>query len=97
MEKESLSVEEKFYQDVADMLGVEHDYEFNINKGWRTRWNNRKPGNGRFEGYGLVRYFGPTMIHVVINKPIYFNKTFSSTEEALLALKKALDESQVSL
>lgn len=97
MTNETVSVEEKFYQDVADLLGVENNYEFNVNKGWRTRWNNRKPGNGRFEGYGLVRFFGANMIHVMISKPVSMNRTFSSTEDALSALKKALDESRLPL
>jgi hypothetical protein len=97
MENETVSVEEKFYQDVADLLGVESNYEHNVNKAWRTRWNNRKPGNGRFEGFGLIRFFGENMIHVMISKPVHMNKTFSSPEETLSALKKALDESRLPL
>lgn len=89
-----MSVEERFYQDVAELLRVENNWEHNPHKGWRTRWNNRKPGNGRFEGYGLIRFFGPTMIHVVLNKPLKINKVFNSTEEVLAVLKKAVDDSQ---
>ena len=93
MEKnEQALVEEKFYQDVADLLQVHHDYRFNINKGWRTRWNNRKPGNGRFEGYGLVRYFGPSLIHMVFSTPeAYVNKTFTSADDALAGVKEFVD------
>jgi hypothetical protein len=93
MEKENESVEQ-FYQDVADLLGVENNYrydEFTVGGTYRTRWNNRKPGNGRFEGYGLIRFFGPNCIHVVLHKPAMISGVFNSTEEVLSALKKALD------
>lgn len=85
---------ELFYQDVSDLLGIPNNYEYNpytVGGKYRTRWNNRAPGNGRFEGYGLIRFFGPSMIHVAINKPIYLSGTFSSKQEVLDALKKALD------
>ncbi len=88
---EKVSVEAKFYQDVADLLNVDNHYEVNINKGWRTRWNNRKPGNGRFEGYGLVRFYGPGMIHVILHCPVSINKVFNSPEEVLVAIKTAID------
>lgn len=94
MEREIVSVEEKFYQDVADLLGVENSHKYNaltVGRTYRTRWNNRKPGSGRFEGYGIVRFFGPTMIHVAINRPVYINKVFESTDAALEFLKKSID------
>jgi hypothetical protein len=93
MTQETDSVE-KFYQDVAELLGVENNYEYNrytVGGTYRTRWNNRKPGNGRFEGYGLIRFFGPECIHVALNKPVHINQVFTSTEEVLSVLKKALD------
>jgi hypothetical protein len=96
MEKEMTEVE-SFYQDVSDLLGIENTYEYNpytVGGKYRTRWNNRAPGNGRFEGYGLIRFFGASCIHVAINKPIHMNGTFDSKEAVLTALKKALDEAQ---
>lgn len=83
-----MSVEEKFYCEVAEILGLESPFETNPYKYYRTRWNNRKPGNGRFEGYGLVRYFGPNLVHVVLQKPKKINETFTSTSEALKFLKE---------
>lgn len=86
---------ESFYQDVSDLLGIENTYEYNrhtVGGTYRTRWNNRKPGNGRFEGYGLIRFFGPSCIHVAINNPVHISGTFESKEAVLAALKKALDE-----
>ena len=94
MEKE-ISEVESFYQDVSDLLGIENNYEYNphtVGGTYRTRWNNRKPGNGRFEGYGIIRFFGPNVIHVAINYPVTLTGVFESKEEVLSALKKALDE-----
>lgn len=90
MTNEKKEVEEKFYQDVSDLLGIENTYEYNrytVGGTYRTRWNNRKPGNGRFEGYGLIRMFGPDTIHVALSRPIFIQKTFSSTEEVLEYLR----------
>ena len=98
MEKE-ISEVELFYRDVSDLLGIESNYEYNPNTlggAYRTRWNNRKPGNGRFEGYGIIRFFGASCIHVAINKPVHITGTFESKEEVLRVLKKALDEAQAS-
>lgn len=94
MEKEINEVE-SFYQDVSDLLGIENNYRYDVNSvggKYRTRWNNRKPGNGRFEGYGIIRFFAPDMIHVSINNPVHISQTFESKAEVLAALKKALDE-----
>lgn len=94
MEKEITEVE-SFYQDVSDLLGIPNSYEYNrftVGGKYLTRWNNRKPGNGRFEGYGIIRFFGPTVIHVAITKPVLFSGIFDSKEEVLRVLKKTLDE-----
>lgn len=98
MEKDITEVE-SFYQDVSDLLGIENNYEYNrytVGGTYLTRWNNRKPGNGRFEGYGIIRFFGPTVIHVAINHPVPMSGIYSSKEEVLAVLKKALDEAKTS-
>lgn len=79
---------EGFYQSVAEMLQCDGHYrEFPF--GRRTRWNNRSPGNGRFPGHGLVRYFGPSVIQVsLINPPV--SGLFGDPESALEAIRKAL-------
>lgn len=97
MENEITEVE-AFYQDVSDLLGIESNYVYQphtLGGTYRTRWNNRKPGNGRFEGYGLIRFFGPNVIHVAINNPVTITGTFESKAAVLAALKKALDEDQI--
>ena len=48
----------------------------------RTRWNNRKPGSGRFPEFGLIRCFGDT-VHTNLHHPINISKVFNSKAEAL--------------
>lgn len=75
-----IEIERKFYQRIAEILGVPDNYKsFPYQK--KTRWNNRTAGNGRFEGYGLIRMFGPNCIHVALINPIKVNKIFCSPEE----------------
>lgn len=95
MKEETISVEEGFYQECADLLGIPSTY-VQRSKYWRrTRWTNRIPGSGRFPGYGLIRMFGPKMIHMNLTKPVVVNRTFNSSEEALAFLKKVVDDSNL--
>ena len=73
-----------FYDACARLLGVEHDYK-PFRYGKRSRWNNRKPGNGRFPGRGLVRAFGDH-VHLSLYRPKPINRLFDSREEALSCL-----------
>jgi hypothetical protein len=85
------SLVEAFYQDVSDLLGIKSNYEYDaITHGgqYRTRWNNRKPGNGRFEGFGIIRYFSESCIHVALNQPIAVHGIFESKQDVLDFLKK---------
>ena len=68
----------EFYEKCAEILGQEfQSTPFEHYK--RTRWNNRKPGNGRFKGFGLIRIYG-NMVHISNRK---VNKLFNSKELAL--------------
>ena len=84
-----------FYDKVADILGVEHEYNtFNdkIIKPFdrfgnprttnKNRWNGREPGNGRFQGFGIIRNYG-TVIHVTLNHPQSVNKIFDKEDDVL--------------
>lgn len=76
---------EDFYYNCADILGVEYDCEpFTHYK--RTRWNNRKPGSGRYPGYGIIRKFG-SQIHVALSKPIQHHGIYNSEEEVYTFLR----------
>jgi len=75
---------EEFYAECAALLGVPHEGQaFPYYR--RTRWNNRKPGQGRYEGRGIVRVFG-SMVHVALNDPL-LHEVFPSKEAALEAIK----------
>lgn len=49
-----------FYGACAQALGIAHEYHKPMRR--RTRWNNRRLGNGRFPGFGLVRLHGAAVI-----------------------------------
>ena len=71
----------EFYDKVSKILNIEH--EFNEPVPRRTRWNNRKIGNGRFPGFGLVRCYGSGVL--IITKS--GTKTFDTYEEVYKYLK----------
>ena len=76
---------EEFYSKCAELLGAEHEYlPFTHYK--RTRWNNRKPGSGRYPGYGIIRKFG-NQIHVALTKPIQHHSVYNSEEEVFAFLQ----------
>ena len=76
---------EDFYQAVATLLEFEnHSYIRPVPK--KNRWNNRHPGNGRFVNHGLVRYFGPSYIHINLHSPPVHG-LFSNVEDALEAIQ----------
>lgn len=81
MNEEKHDVENRFYERCAELLGVPHIYKpFPFRK--RTRWNNRTAGNGRFEGFGLIRIFGPS-VHIALTSPIATNRWFKTHDDAL--------------
>jgi hypothetical protein len=85
---EENSVEEGFYNQVAEILGIDSNYKpFPYSK--KTRWNNRSPGNGRFNGYGIVRWFSSSQIHVQLYNP-KISGLFASEELALIAINKSI-------
>lgn len=80
-EETGLPVEQaQFYQQCADILGIKH--EFTVRYAKRTRWNHRNPGNGRFSGYGTIRWFSRENIHLAFHSPLV-TMTFSSPDECL--------------
>lgn len=75
-------LKESFYAECAAILGV--DYEYLPSLGYRRRWGQRLPGNGRFRDIGLIRMFGPTCIHVAIEGS---SRTFKSQDETFKFLR----------
>lgn len=79
---------EEFYQKCSEILDIEHKFKTIWKNERRSgRWGPREPGNGRFPGFGLIRWFGPNYIHMT-GKGI--NKSFTSPENALEYLSKLL-------
>lgn len=52
----------EFYTTCGEILEIEHDYQIPYAR--KTRWNDRKPGNGRYEGFGTIRRFSETLISI---------------------------------
>lgn len=87
------NAEERFYKKCAEILGGSHDYHekvifTRINRvtgeqyeADRSRWGPRDPGNGRYPGFGIIRRFGPTYIHVVLTHPVRYNNVFHTEDE----------------
>ena len=105
MKEKKESVEEGFYRECSEILGVDSEYKNTKPTAKRydretgklympmtsaTRWGGREPGNGRYPGFGTIRMFSTNLIHVSLNKPIRVHKTFTSTEEVLEFLREII-------
>jgi len=67
--------EQEFYAKCGELLGLEHKYVVPYKR--KTRWNQRNPGNGRYKGFGVIRYFNEANIHVMCRKG---SKTFTNVD-----------------
>ena len=83
-ENEIVEAKEGFYRLCAHALGCEYDCNaFPYSR--RTRWNNREPGSGRYEGHGIIRRYSSTHIQVSLHTP-FVNGLFKSEKEVLEAI-----------
>ncbi len=55
----TLEEKREFYERCGEILGIAHVYNKPVPR--RNRWNNRRPGNGRFPGFGLVQCYGSSV------------------------------------
>lgn len=79
---------EKFYAECSALLGtIDECQAFPYHK--RTRWNNRVPGRGRFEGFGLIRAYGD-IVHVNLRHPVAITGVFDGYENALAHIREKL-------
>lgn len=78
-----------FYEECAALLDTTHEYRPWIGRP-PNRWNNRRPGNGRFPGFGCVRWFGHGHIHVMLHAPAHVNKVARSADEAFALIREAM-------
>lgn len=69
-----------FYRECARLLNTTHEGQ-PFPYRYRTRWNNRVAGQGRFPNHGIIRIFGD-MVHVALTSPTL---NFVGTKEEVLA------------
>jgi hypothetical protein len=75
----------EFYRRCAEILGTEDTYT-PFPHDYRTRWNNRAAGSGRFPDHGIVRRFGDS-VQVALRRPCEVHRTFDTPEAALAFLR----------
>lgn len=86
-DKEDMEIEE-FYAECSALLGTADAGEaFPYYR--RTRWNNRKPGRGRFPGHGMIRAFGD-VVHIHLHTPKPIQKVIEGRDAALEFLRAEL-------
>jgi hypothetical protein len=95
MNEKDFGVEERFYQQVAMLLCAEHTYR--ERPAARRRTNRFEgAGNGRFPPNGLVRMFGPNLIHIALMTP-RLSGQFKSPQAALAAIAQAIKDQSETL
>jgi hypothetical protein len=91
MNEKDFEAEGRFYARCAEILGCAYAY-----RPWTgrppNRWNNRHPGNGRFPGFGTIRRFSASSIHVSLRAPRSINAVFSNETDVFAALITASNE-----
>jgi hypothetical protein len=79
---------DEFYAECAALLGTTDECEA-FPHNYRTRWNNRKPGRGRFPQYGLIRAFG-VIVHIHLHHPKPISGVFEGYDAALAHLREEI-------
>lgn len=77
--------QEAFYKRCADILNIPHTYNAPVR---RNRWTNRRLGNGRFPGFGLIRCYGTSVMITTRAKTVWL----PSFEAAIDYLEKWVKE-----
>lgn len=78
---------EEFYQECDRLFGQEHEPP--TTRKYLRRWGQRTPGSGRFEGYGIVRWFSPYIVHIALRYPIKL-QTYTTASEALIKIAEIM-------
>ena len=80
--------DDEFYAACAQILNTQHEgtkFPF----AYRTRWNNRTAGRGRYPGFGTIQKFGST-VRVNLHTPKVLSRAYSSPEAAIAALQELI-------
>lgn len=85
----NIMTKEQFYNECGVILSSHPYIEPYHGSNRVNRWTNRNPGNGRYEGIGVVRYFSKRLIHIILDKSskTYIVKTPEEAFEILRSLK----------
>lgn len=87
---------EAFYEECAKILKVNYDYKVPYYEyKWPNRWNNRAPGNGRFEGRGCVQMYGSTCIRIMIHTPKKVSQQVNSIDAAYAILREIMGDDTI--
>jgi hypothetical protein len=79
-----MNEKENFYNKCAEIMGTSHMYQQITHSRRRSnRWGPRNPGNGRFPGFGIIRWFGANFIQIALTNPVNVNQTFTSESSCL--------------
>lgn len=89
MEKKMNKIE--FYAECDRLFGQEHPAPREIRPRRTGRWGPREPGSGRFEGYGLVRWFNDLTVHVSLRHPISLQMV-TTPENALAVISSVIKD-----
>ncbi len=71
----------EFYRRCAEILGTTYDCQ-PFTGHVRNRWNNRRPGNGRFPDHGIVRLFGDH-VQIALRRPCVVQRNVEGRQTAL--------------
>lgn len=82
----------EFYIECDRIFGQSHPAPKERRPMRTGRWGPREPGPGRFEGYGIVRWFSPTTVHVALRNPVNLHAVLTP-EQALALISRLMDGS----
>ena len=78
----------EFYEECDKIFGQSHLPP--TTQRYRGRWGPRTPGSGRFEGYGLVRWFSPSLVHISLRQQVAL-QTYMTAHEALVRIAEIVN------
>lgn len=84
--------DQQFYERCADILGTTYDCE-RFAHCYRTRWNNRKPGGGRFPDHGIIRLFGDH-VQIALRHPVSLQRNVEGRQAALDLLQQIVTDAR---
>ena len=81
-----------FYQRCAEILGTTYDCR-SFEHAYRSRWNNRSPGGGRFPDHGIIRLFGD-QVQIALRRPVVVQRNVEGRQAALDLLQQIVEDAR---